>query len=98
MVERTDPDDDGDGDDVVTRQFDTERDAPATQVVEVIADLEDADPVELPSIYRRIDDLIADLFSTPPPADADATLTFTYHGYRIRVEQDGEARFLRASA
>ena len=95
MIDR--PNSDGDGE-VVTRILDTEQDAPATQIVEVIADLEDTDPIELPSIYRRIDDLVADLFSSPPPAEADASVTFTYQGYRIYVQQDGEARFLPTSA
>lgn len=99
MIDWTSGDNDGDGDggDVVTRRLETDRDAPATQIVEVVADLEDADPTELPSIYRCVDDLIADLFSSPPPADADAAVTFTYQRYRIYVRQDGEARFLRPS-
>ena len=94
MGERTN---NGDGD-IVTRELETDQDAPATQVVEVVADLEGTSPMELPSIYRCIDNLMADLFASPPPTDADASLTFTYQGYRIRVQQDGEARFLRVSA
>ncbi|TYL39179.1 hypothetical protein CV102_07785 [Natronococcus pandeyae] len=77
-------------DDVITRQrINTEQDAPAAQVVELVADLEGREPTELPPIYYSVDELLADLFSSPPKAEADASLEFTYEGYQIRVQQNG---------
>ncbi|ADB61548.1 hypothetical protein Htur_2673 [Haloterrigena turkmenica DSM 5511] len=82
----TDPFDD----DVVTRRtLDTSRDAPAIGLVEIVADVEGTDAMELAPIYDRADDLVADLFESPPEADADAELEFSYQGYRITVRQDG---------
>ncbi|WP_339102881.1 HalOD1 output domain-containing protein [Haloterrigena salinisoli] len=86
-------------DDVVTRRtLDTTRDAPAIGLVEIVADLEETDAMELTPIYDRADDLIDDLFGTPPGADADARLEFTYQGYRIAVEQDGTVVIREPSA
>lgn len=91
MTESIDPADD---DDVVARyELDTTQEAPAVQLVEVVAALENTDQTALEPIYNRIDELIADLFSTPPPATADAVLEFTYQGYRITVRQDGTTVF-----
>ncbi|WP_265108108.1 HalOD1 output domain-containing protein [Halosolutus halophilus] len=55
----------------------------------LVADIEDADPADIEPIYDCIGGLIAALFSSPPPAAADAELEFTYRGYRIHVSQDG---------
>ncbi|WP_049927664.1 HalOD1 output domain-containing protein [Halopiger goleimassiliensis] len=95
----TGPPDVSDDDDVlVQRTLDTEQDAPATQLVDTIAQLEHSDPLELSPVYDCIDSLVTDLFSSPPPAEADACLTFTYQGYRIHVQQDGTATIMRAAS
>ncbi|RQG96479.1 HalOD1 output domain-containing protein [Natrarchaeobius chitinivorans] len=93
MSEPTDP---SDGHVVARQELDTDRDAPATQIVETIAALENADPIELSPVYDCIDDLVADLLSPPPSDEADANLAFTYHGYRVHVQQDGTATILRS--
>ncbi|WP_408957654.1 HalOD1 output domain-containing protein [Natrinema sp. 74] len=84
-------------DERITRRLNTEQDDPATQIVEIVADLDDGSPLNLPPIYRCIDDLIADLFSSPPSAEADACIVFSYEGYRIRVQQDGMTTFRELS-
>lgn len=81
---------DSSDDDVVTRRaLDTSRDTPAIGLVEIVADVDGTDAMELTPIYDRADDLVADLFESPPEADADAELEFSYQGYRITVRQDG---------
>ncbi|ELY95397.1 hypothetical protein C484_03880 [Natrialba taiwanensis DSM 12281] len=86
-------------DEILTRRtLDTEQDAPATQIVEAIAELENTGPTELPPIYNCIDDLIANLFSSPPPGEADANITFTYRGYRIHVQQNGRMTILQSTS
>lgn len=95
MTESTD----SGGDDVVARcRLDTGGDAPAIQLVGLVADLEDADPMELDPLYSQIDDLLNALFDSPPAAAADAELEFTYEEYRIRLDQNGTAIVRRASA
>ncbi|WP_306052378.1 HalOD1 output domain-containing protein [Natronococcus wangiae] len=79
-----------DSDDVIIRRtLDTDQDAPASQIVELVADLEGREPTDLPPIYYNVDELIADLFSSPPRAEAEASLEFTYEGYQFRVKQNG---------
>ncbi|MFC6767338.1 HalOD1 output domain-containing protein [Natrinema soli] len=74
---------------VIRRQLDTNQEDPAAQLVEVIADIDDVEPMELAPIYYRIDGLITGLFSSPSPLEANAHVAFSYEGYRIRVHQDG---------
>ena len=76
-------------DNVECLEIDTTEGAPAVQLVELVADLEGADPAELAPVYDCIDHMIADIFSSPPPGEADAELEFSYQGYRVHVRQDG---------
>lgn len=74
---------------LIERRLDTEQDAPAAQIVELVATLEDRDQTELPPIYYSIDELLAGLFSSPPSASSEVALEFTYEGYQFRVQRDG---------
>ena len=87
------------GDDVVARcHLDTGGDAPAIQLVGLVADLEDADPMDLDPLYSQIDDLLDALFDSPPAAAADAELEFNYEEYRITLRQNGAATIRRSSS
>ena len=77
----------------VIREFDTDSADPNLGVVSVVAALEDVSRDELPPLYWCIDTLVEHLFSEPPSHEANAQVSFTYHGYRITVEQDGTATF-----
>lgn len=79
---------------IVRRELDTERPA-AVQVVEVIADLDGKRISELETAYRHLGHVLDDLFSTPPAADAQVEVSFTYEGYRVKIEQDGTTTFRR---
>ncbi|ELZ19918.1 hypothetical protein C475_21509 [Halosimplex carlsbadense 2-9-1] len=83
-----------DGDRIVHREFDTDRDDPAIAVAEAVADLRGADTSDLSTMYDQVDHMIDHLFSTPPARDAQVQVEFTFEGYRITVDQDGSARFL----
>ncbi|WP_226038967.1 HalOD1 output domain-containing protein [Natrinema sp. DC36] len=82
----------------IRRQLDTDQEDPAARLVEVIADIDDVEPMELAPIYYRIDGLITGLFSSPSPLEANAHVTFSYEGYRIRVHQDGTTTVRELSA
>ncbi|MDQ2049425.1 HalOD1 output domain-containing protein [Natronolimnohabitans sp. A-GB9] len=82
---------------VARRDLDTTRETPTIELVEVVADLEETDPTALSPLYEQIDDMVAGLFSSPPSGTADAKLEFSYHGYRIHIQQNGTATFLQAS-
>lgn len=78
---------------VVHRELDTDRENPAVQVAEVVAELEDKQPEELTTTYDCLDHVIDNIFSDPPSPEADLQITFSYEGYRVTVEQDGTTRF-----
>lgn len=68
---------------------------PEVALVHALAEIEGVDESELTQLYSCINDLVAGLFSSPPPAETTAELTFSYEGYRITVYQDGHAVFQR---
>ncbi|WP_225334601.1 HalOD1 output domain-containing protein [Halomicrobium urmianum] len=65
------------------------------RVLGVIADVEDCDVTDLPPIYSRIDDVLEDLFSDPPVREAQVEISFSYYGYRITVDQEGDMTLRR---
>ncbi|ELZ11109.1 hypothetical protein C479_07368 [Halovivax asiaticus JCM 14624] len=76
-----------------TREFDTDQIDPNVAVVSALAEIEDVPVEELTPLYGCIDHILEHLYSNPPADEADVQITFTYNGYRITVEQDGNARF-----
>ncbi|WP_436928021.1 HalOD1 output domain-containing protein [Halosimplex amylolyticum] len=80
---------------IVHRQFDTDRDDPAMAVAEAVADLEGCEPTDLTTMYDHVDHVIDNLFSNPPSPEAQIQVEFSYEGYRITIDQSGDARFVR---
>ncbi|WP_415383470.1 HalOD1 output domain-containing protein [Halosimplex sp. TS25] len=80
---------------IVHRQFDTDQDDPATAVAEAVADMENCESTDLATMYEHVDHVIDHLFSNPPSPEAQIQVEFTYESYRITVDQDGSARFVR---
>ena len=76
-------------------EFDVNHESPEVTVAKVIAELEDRDSTDLPPVYDMIDHLIQTLFSDPPDPEAQAVIQFSYEGYRINLNQDGHATFMR---
>lgn len=68
---------------------------PTYEIVDAIASFEGLDPDELPSFYDTVDHLVEHVFTNPPKPEAQIRLEFTYAGYRITLEQDGSAVFLK---
>lgn len=76
-------------------ELDVDQDDPEVDFVTIVSDLEDTDVEEMDPMYDTIDDLIEQLFSDPPPAEAQAMIQFTYQDYRIDVQQSGHATFMK---
>ncbi|WP_222917774.1 HalOD1 output domain-containing protein [Natrinema sp. SYSU A 869] len=93
----SEPSDSADETVVLRRQLNTEEGDTTIQLVEIIAELDDREPTELSPLYRSVDSLISDLFGSPPPTHVDANLVFSYHGYRVHVQQDGMTTFRELS-
>ncbi|WP_440763692.1 HalOD1 output domain-containing protein [Natronorubrum sp. DTA7] len=87
----------GDGEEMAAThwEFDVDQEDPAIDVVAVVAELEGKDGIDLPPIYNTIDHLIEKLFSEPPAAESQAVIQFSYEGYRINLNQDGQATFMK---
>jgi len=83
-------------DETVHRELDTDVENPGVLVAEVIEELEGRDATDLATMYSCVDGMLDNLFSTPPSPDAEMLVEFTYEGYRITVEQSGDATFVKA--
>lgn len=82
------------GSEIVHRHLATDRENPAVEVAEAVADIKGVDEAELTPTWTCIDDILDNLFSDPPAPEAQAQITFTYEGFRVTVEQDGSAKFV----
>lgn len=80
---------------IIHRELDTNTADPRLEVVSIIAELEQQDPEALTSIWECIDDVLTEIFSNPPASKAQMEITFSYEGYRITVEQNGRASFVK---
>ncbi|MFB6141602.1 MAG: HalOD1 output domain-containing protein [Halosimplex sp.] len=79
---------------IVRREFDTDQDDPATAIAETVAELEGKASTDLTTMYEHVDHVVDHMFSNPPVSEAQVEITFTYEGYRITLDQDGNARFV----
>lgn len=75
--------------------LDTSNGDPTYEIVETIASLEGTKSDELPSFYDTVDHLVEHVFTDPPKPEAQIRIEFTYAGYRITLNQDGSAMFLK---
>jgi len=76
-------------------EFDPTDNEPTYVIVETVADLEGVSSDQLPSLYDTIDHIADHVFADPPISEAQVQVTFTYAGYRITLNQDGSATFLK---
>jgi len=64
-------------------------------LLRLVANLENCEINDLPPLYDRIDHLIEELFTSPPPSEAQAELEFSYYGYRIELDQRGNVSLMK---
>lgn len=76
-------------------ELDVDQPDPEVDIPAIVSELE-GEPLEsLPPVHDTVDSLLTQLFSDPPPAKAQAMIQFTYHDYRIDVQQSGIATFMK---
>ncbi|WP_226004146.1 HalOD1 output domain-containing protein [Natrinema salinisoli] len=80
---------------IVHRELDTAAENPIISLINAIADIEDTDTTELPTMYDCVDGMLDELFSNPPAPESQMVVEFSYETYRITVEQDGTAKFVK---
>lgn len=79
----------------IHRTIDTDADSPAIEVAEIVADIEGKDATDLSAMYDCVDHVLDNVFSNPPAPQAQMEVEFSYEGYRITVEQNGNAKFVK---
>ena len=80
---------------IIHQTIDTDAEEPGVQVVEAVADIEGKESTDLTTTYECIDGVLNNIFSNPPSPDAQMQVTFSYEGYRITIEQNGGAKFVK---
>lgn len=86
---------DQDNAEIIHREIDTTESEPGVEISKAVAELEGTDPTDLTSIWGCTDHVLDHLFSDPPSPEAQMEVTFSYEGYRINVEQNGNAQFVK---
>lgn len=81
--------------DIIHRAIDTDAEEPGVQVAEAVADIEGKESTDLTTTYECTDGVLNNIFSNPPSPDAQMQVTFSYEGYRITIEQNGDAKFVK---
>lgn len=56
----------------------------------IVAELEGKEIDELPSLYSELDHFVESLFERPPSPTAQMQLRFSYAGYRVTIDQEGQ--------
>lgn len=80
---------------IIHRELDTDVADPALQVAEAVAEIEGKDTTELASMYGCVDGVLDNIFTNPPAPEAQMMVKFSYETYRITIEQDGSATFVK---
>ena len=65
------------------------------EFLELIAENEGCDVTDLPPMHPRINDIIAEVFSDPPSPDSQLQVQFSYHGYRVDLDQAGNISLMK---
>ncbi|UPV76315.1 hypothetical protein M0R89_19320 (plasmid) [Halorussus limi] len=92
---------DGEGEDseserrIRHRRITPEAEEANRSLLRLVANLENCDVTDLPPLYDQIDHMVEHLFETPPPPEAQAEIEFSYHGYRIQLDQRGNVSFMK---
>ncbi|MBV0901911.1 HalOD1 output domain-containing protein [Haloarcula salina] len=95
MVDEPSSDDESPKRSLIKREVEPAEDEANFRVLETIADVEGVDVTALPPLYERIDHILDHLFDTPPAPEAQVVITFSYYGYRVRVDQEGHIELTR---
>ncbi|MFC7020580.1 MULTISPECIES: HalOD1 output domain-containing protein [Haloarcula] len=84
-------------DEIAHRQLEVNQHKPSVQIAKIVADLEGKQPEELTPTYEHLGNTIDEIFSNPPVRGAQVGITFSYEGYRIIIEQNGSAQFVKTA-
>lgn len=80
---------------IIEDELDTSRENPSIALAESVAELENKEPTDLSTMYECVDGVLDNIFSNPPAPEAQMQIEFSYEAYRITIDQNGTARFVK---
>jgi hypothetical protein len=83
-----------DATDIERRRITPDPDSAEYDLLELVAELEGCAIDDLPSFYQRVGHFVEMLYRVPPAPEAQMQLSFSYAGYRITVDQQGNVSVL----
>jgi len=83
-----------DGSGIVRRQIAPDPETSEYDLLEILAEIEDCEIEELPSLYNEVEHVVETLFKTPPSAGAQMSVSFSYVGYRVTIERNGTVQIV----
>jgi len=83
-----------DGSGTVRRQIPPDPATSEYDLLEILAEEAGTDIETLPPLYNEVEHVVETLFKTPPSADAQMSISFSYAGYRITIDRDGTVRLV----
>lgn len=85
-------------DETTRRELDVNGESPSEQIAVAVADIKGVEATDLEEMYGCVDGVLDHVFSDPPAPEARLQVEFSYEGYRVTIEQDGDARFVELDA
>lgn len=80
---------------IIYRNFDTDSENAGIEVVMTVAEIEGKDATDLPQLHNHLDGVLDNIFCDPPSPESQTEIAFSYCNYRITVQQNGHALFVR---
>jgi hypothetical protein len=87
--DRGQPGGDGTGDSVTRTRIDPDVETAEYELLALVARVRGVDIDDLPLLYTQIDNIVKQLFSTPPAVGAEMVVSFSYADCRVTLTQDG---------
>lgn len=78
----------------VSRTIPPSSDTSEYDFLEIVAELEDKELDELPRLYDEVGHFIETLFENPPSPESQFEMKFSYAGYRITINHQGDITLL----
>ena len=80
---------------IIHRELEIDGPTPSVQIAETVAEINGKEATDLATMYECVDGVLDHIFSNPPAPEAQMQVTFSYETFRITIEQDGAAKFVK---
>lgn len=80
---------------IIYRNLDTDAENAGIGVVMTVAEIEGKDATDLPQLHNHLDGVLDNIFGDPPSPESKIEITFSYDTYRVTIQQNGHAMFVK---